>query len=226
VKLLVVEDDPTLADFIAKGLRQAGFVVDLCVDGKDALFRVATESYDLMIMDRMLPQVDGLTIIRTLRASANQTPVLILSALDDVDQRVEGLAAGADDYLTKPFAFKELLARVQALLRRQAPVNGSGTQLQVADVLLDLAKQKVWVDGLAVAMQPREIRLLEYLMRHEGQLISRTMLLENVWEYHFDPQTNIVDVHISRLRQKLDKNRSGSLIQTVRGAGYVLAAHT
>ena len=226
MKLLVVEDDPTLADFIAKGLRQAGFVVDLCVDGKDALFRVATESYDLMIMDRMLPQVDGLTIIRTLRASANQTPVLILSALDDVDQRVEGLAAGADDYLTKPFAFKELLARVQALLRRQAPVNGSGTQLQVADVLLDLAKQKVWVDGLAVAMQPREIRLLEYLMRHEGQLISRTMLLENVWEYHFDPQTNIVDVHISRLRQKLDKNRAGSLIQTVRGAGYVLAAHT
>ncbi|WP_273283926.1 MULTISPECIES: response regulator transcription factor [Reinekea] len=226
MKLLVVEDDPTLADFIAKGLRQAGFVVDLCVDGKDALFRVATESYDLMIMDRMLPQVDGLTIIRTLRASANQTPVLILSALDDVDQRVEGLAAGADDYLTKPFAFKELLARVQALLRRQAPVNGLGTQLQVADVLLDLAKQKVWVDGLAVAMQPREIRLLEYLMRHEGQLISRTMLLENVWEYHFDPQTNIVDVHISRLRQKLDKNRSGSLIQTVRGAGYVLAAHT
>jgi two-component system OmpR family response regulator len=226
VKLLVVEDDPTLADFIAKGLRQAGFVVDLCVDGKDALFRVMTESYDLMIMDRMLPQVDGLTIIRTLRASANQTPVLILSALDDVDQRVEGLAAGADDYLTKPFAFKELLARVQALLRRQAPVNGLGTQLQVADVLLDLAKQKVWVDGLAVAMQPREIRLLEYLMRHEGQLISRTMLLENVWEYHFDPQTNIVDVHISRLRQKLDKNRSGSLIQTVRGAGYVLAAHT
>lgn len=226
MKLLVVEDDPTLADFIAKGLRQAGFVVDLCVDGKDALFRVATESYDLMIMDRMLPQVDGLTIIRTLRASANQTPVLILSALDDVDQRVEGLAAGADDYLTKLFAFKELLARVQALLRRQAPVNGSGTQLQVADVLLDLAKQKVWVDGLAVAMQPREIRLLEYLMRHEGQLISRTMLLENVWEYHFDPQTNIVDVHISRLRQKLDKNRAGSLIQTVRGAGYVLAAHT
>ncbi|ATX75909.1 MAG: response regulator transcription factor [Reinekea forsetii] len=226
MKLLVVEDDPTLADFIAKGLRQAGFVVDLCVDGKDALFRVMTESYDLMIMDRMLPQVDGLTIIRTLRASANQTPVLILSALDDVDQRVEGLAAGADDYLTKPFAFKELLARVQALLRRQAPVNGLGTQLQVADVLLDLAKQKVWVDGLAVAMQPREIRLLEYLMRHEGQLISRTMLLENVWEYHFDPQTNIVDVHISRLRQKLDKNRSGSLIQTVRGAGYVLAAHT
>ena len=226
MKLLVVEDDPTLADFIAKGLRQAGFVVDLCVDGKDALFRVMTESYDLMIMDRMLPQVDGLTIIRTLRASANQTPVLILSALDDVDQRVDGLAAGADDYLTKPFAFKELLARVQALLRRQAPVNGLGTQLQVADVLLDLAKQKVWVDGLAVAMQPREIRLLEYLMRHEGQLISRTMLLENVWEYHFDPQTNIVDVHISRLRQKLDKNRSGSLIQTVRGAGYVLAAHT
>ena len=226
MKLLVVEDDPTLADFIAKGLRQAGFVVDLCVDGKDALFRVMTESYDLMIMDRMLPQVDGLTIIRTLRASANQTPVLILSALDDVDQRVERLAAGADDYLTKPFAFKELLARVQALLRRQAPVNGLGTQLQVADVLLDLAKQKVWVDGLAVAMQPREIRLLEYLMRHEGQLISRTMLLENVWEYHFDPQTNIVDVHISRLRQKLDKNRSGSLIQTVRGAGYVLAAHT
>ena len=226
MKLLVVEDDPTLADFIAKGLRQAGFVVDVCIDGKDALFRVATESYDLMIMDRMLPQVDGLTIIRTLRASDNQTPVLILSALDDVDQRVEGLAAGADDYLTKPFAFKELLARVQALLRRQAPVNGSGTQLQVADVLLDLAKQKVWVDGVAVAKQPREIRLLEYLMRHEGQLISRTMLLENVWEYHFDPQTNIVDVHISRLRQKLDKNRSGSLIQTVRGAGYVLAAQT
>ncbi|WP_428240439.1 response regulator transcription factor [Gynuella sp.] len=225
MKILVVEDDKILSDFIGKGLREAGFLVEQCTDGKEGLFILASESFDLIIMDRMLPNVDGLTIIRTIRASGNMTPVLILSALDEVDQRVDGLSAGADDYLTKPFSFKELLARVQALLRRQNQTNTDTTVLQVADIKLDLSRQKVWLGDALINMQPREFRLLEYLMRHEGQLVSRTMLLENVWEYHFDPQTNIVDVHISRLRQKLDKNRSISCIRTVRGAGYVLEAN-
>ncbi|AJQ95920.1 response regulator transcription factor [Gynuella sunshinyii] len=225
MKILVVEDDKTLSDFIGKGLREAGFLVEQCADGKEGLFILASESFELIIMDRMLPNVDGLTIIRTIRASGNMTPVLILSALDEVDQRVDGLSAGADDYLTKPFSFKELLARVQALLRRQNQTSTDSTVLQVANIKLDLSRQKVWLGDELINMQPREFRLLEYLMRHEGQLVSRTMLLENVWEYHFDPQTNIVDVHISRLRQKLDKNRSVSCIRTVRGAGYVLEAH-
>lgn len=221
LKILVVEDDATLADFISKGLNEAGYQVEVIQDGKQALLRSATQSYDLIVLDRMLPQLDGLTILRTLRASQNQTPVLILSALSEVDQRVEGLTAGADDYLTKPFSFKELLARVQALLRRPVSSTLSATLLEVGPVRLDLSKQKAWVNGDEIGFQPREFRLLEYLMRHSGQLVSRTMLLENVWEYHFDPQTNIVDVHISRLRQKLDKDRAVSMIKTVRGAGYV-----
>jgi two-component system OmpR family response regulator len=225
VKVLVVEDDSTLADFVSKGLKEAGYTVDVSNDGKEALVQSATEHYDLIVLDRMLPNVDGLTILRTLRASANLTPVIVLSALSEVDQRVEGLTAGADDYLTKPFSFKELLARVQVLLRRPQGLQSTATVLEIANVRVDISKQKVWVAGLEVNFQPREFRLLEYLMRHEGQLVSRTMLLESVWEYHFDPQTNIVDVHISRLRQKLDKDRTGSLIKTVRGAGYVFETH-
>ncbi len=224
MKILVVEDDPTLAAFICKGMQEAGYTVDQVQDGKEALMISATENYDLLILDRMLPNVDGLTILRTLRASNNVTPVLILSALSEVDQRVEGLTAGADDYLTKPFSFKELLARTQALLRRPKFSQNASTILECAQVKIDLSKQKVWVDGEEISFQPREFRLLEYLMRHEGQLVSRTMLLESVWDYHFDPQTNIVDVHISRLRQKLDKGRSVSLIKTIRGAGYVFEA--
>ncbi len=224
MKILVVEDDPTLAAFICKGMQEAGYTVDQVQDGKEALMISATENYDLLILDRMLPNVDGLTILRTLRASNNVTPVLILSALSEVDQRVEGLTAGADDYLTKPFSFKELLARTQALLRRPKFSQTASTILECAQVKIDLSKQKVWVDGEEISFQPREFRLLEYLMRHEGQLVSRTMLLESVWDYHFDPQTNIVDVHISRLRQKLDKGRSVSLIKTIRGAGYVFEA--
>ncbi|WP_196160439.1 response regulator transcription factor [Reinekea sp. G2M2-21] len=224
MKILVVEDDPTLAAFICKGMQEAGYTVDQVQDGKEALMISATENYDLLILDRMLPNVDGLTILRTLRASNNVTPVLVLSALSEVDQRVEGLTAGADDYLTKPFSFKELLARTQALLRRPKFSQNASTILECAQVKIDLSKQKVWVDGEEISFQPREFRLLEYLMRHEGQLVSRTMLLESVWDYHFDPQTNIVDVHISRLRQKLDKGRSVSLIKTIRGAGYVFEA--
>ena len=221
MKILVVEDDLTLADFIAKGLAEEGFNVELDADGRDALYLVASEAFDLIILDRMLPNVDGLTILRTLRASNSSTPVLILSALSDVDQRVEGLSAGADDYLTKPFAFKELLARVQVLLKRNSGQIQPVSVLQIANIRLDLSKQKVWVDDDEVSLQPRELRLLEYLMRHEGQVVSRTMLLENVWDYHFDPQTNVIDVHISRLRQKLDIKHAGSLIRTVRGSGYV-----
>ena len=225
MKILLIEDDKTLLQHVQQGLQQAGYSVDTCTDGKDGLFMAALETFDLLIVDRMLPKVDGLTIIRTLRASKNATPVLILSALDEVDQRVEGLAAGGDDYLTKPFAFKELLARVQALLRRAQQPLESVAELRAQDVRLDLIRQKVWVGDTSVAMQPREFRLLEYLMRHQGEVVSRTMLLENVWEYHFDPQTNIVDVHISRLRQKLDASRDKSLITTMRGVGYVLESN-
>lgn len=225
MKILLIEDDKTLLQHVQQGLQQAGYNVDTCSDGKDGLFMAASEIFDLLIVDRMLPKVDGLTIIRTLRASKNATPVLILSALDEVDQRVEGLAAGGDDYLTKPFAFKELLARVQALLRRAQQPLESVAELRAQDVRLDLIRQKVWVGDTSVSMQPREFRLLEYLMRHQGEVVSRTMLLENVWEYHFDPQTNIIDVHISRLRQKLDASRDKSLITTMRGVGYVLESN-
>lgn len=221
MKILVVEDDRTLADYIVRGLTEAGYRADSCTDGKDALYRAAAEDYDLMILDRMLPSVDGMTILRTLRASDKTLPVLILSALSDVDQRVEGLSAGADDYLTKPFAFAELLARVQVLLRRPGADSRQSTVLEAGHIRLDLSRQKVWVQGREIAFQPREFRLLEYLMRHAGQVVSRTMLLENVWDYHFDPQTNVVDVHISRLRQKLDHGQESSVIRTVRGAGYV-----
>ncbi|TCS36763.1 response regulator transcription factor [Reinekea marinisedimentorum] len=221
MKILLIEDDQILAEFISKGLKEEGYTVERVADGRDALFVVASEVFDLIILDRMLPNVDGMTLLRTLRAADNATPVIILSALADVDQRVEGLAGGADDYLTKPFAFKELLARVQVLLKRQSGQAQPVSVLDVANVRLDLRKQKVWVEGNEVSLQPRELRLLEYLMRHEGQVVSRTMLLENVWDYHFDPQTNVIDVHISRLRQKLDTHKGSSLIRTVRGAGYV-----
>lgn len=223
MRILVIEDDANVAGFVAKGLREAGHVVDVADNGKDGLFLATTEAYDALVLDRMLPQVDGLTVLRTLRASGSAVPVLLLSALGDVDDRVQGLRAGGDDYLTKPFAFVELLARIEVLARRPRAGAAPETALRVADLELDLLARTVRRAGVAIELQPREFRLLEYLMRHAGQVVTRTMLLEAVWDYHFDPQTNVIDVHVSRLRAKLDKGHPRPLIHTVRGAGYRLA---
>lgn len=222
-KLLVIEDDKEIAGYIKKGLQEALHSVDLADNGKDGLFLATTEIYDALIIDRMLPGVDGLTILRTLRGSGNMTPAIILSALGEVDDRVSGLRSGGDDYLVKPFAFSELLARVEALLRRSAsPGTAAQTELIVGDLKLDLLSRKVTRAGQEIELQPREFRLLEFLIRHKGQVITRTMLLEHVWDYHFDPQTNVIDVHISRLRSKIDKGHKTQIIRTVRGAGYII----
>ncbi|MEH6556483.1 MAG: response regulator transcription factor [Oceanicoccus sp.] len=221
MRILLIEDDISVADYIGKGLRQNGYTVDHSADGEEGLSLSRSEEYDVLIVDRMLPNVDGLTIIQTLRAADNKSPVLILSALGEVDDRVKGLKAGGDDYLVKPFAFAELLARIEALLRRQKS-SITETKLKVADLEMDLLAHKVTRKGEAFNLQPREYKLLEYLMKHAGQVVTRTMLLENVWEYHFDPQTNVIDVHISRLRQKIDKDFDRQLLSTVRGAGYML----
>jgi len=221
MRILVIEDDSSVLDYISRGLRESGFTVDQAGDGKEGLFRASSEKYDAMVVDRMLPGVDGLTIIKTLRGADNNTPALILSALGEVDDRVKGLKAGGDDYLVKPFAFAELLARIEALLRRKES-SAAQTRLRVADLEMDLLSHKVTRAGKSLNLQPREFRLLEYLMKHAGQVVTRTMLLENVWDYHFDPQTNVIDVHISRLRQKLDKEFDKPLLKTVRGAGYML----
>jgi two-component system OmpR family response regulator len=221
MRILLIEDDDQLAAYLQKALEEVGMVVDRVADGKDGLFMAAGESYDALIVDRMLPSLDGLSILRTLRASENRVPVLVLSALGEVDDRVQGLQAGGDDYLVKPFAFAELHARLEALLRR-----GSGdapeTRLTVFDLEMDLLARAVTRAGRKIELQPREFRLLEYLMRHAGQVVTRTMLLENVWDYHFDPQTNVIDVHISRLRAKIDRDFDQPLLHTVRGAGYLL----
>ncbi len=221
MRILVIEDDREMAAYLAKGLREAGAVVDAVHDGREGLFMAAGESYDALVVDRMLPSLDGLSIIRTLRASGNRTPVLVLSALGEVDDRVEGLRAGGDDYLVKPFAFSELHARLDALNRRSEGAAPT-TRLTVGDLEMDLLTRKVTRSGQSVSLQPREFRLLEYLMRHADQVVTRTMLLESVWDYHFDPQTNVIDVHISRLRGKLDKQFDKPLLHTVRGAGYML----
>ena len=196
-------------------------VVDRAADGKDGLFLAMSESYDVLIVDRMLPNLDGLSILRTLRASNKHTPVLILSALGEVDDRVQGLRAGGDDYLVKPFSFAELHARIEALLRRGS-AEMPQTQLLVRDLKMDLLSRQVSRSGKVIELQPLEYRLLEYLMRHVGQVVTRTMLLENVWDYHFDPQTNVIDVHISHLRNKIDKDFDPPLLHTVRGAGYII----
>jgi two-component system OmpR family response regulator len=225
VRLLIIEDDEDVASYVKNGLEQAGYTVDAAANGKDGLFLATTESYDGIIVDRMLPGVDGLTIIRTLRASDISTPALVLSALGEVDDRVAGLKAGGDDYLVKPFEFVELQARIEALLRRQRSTADAGaTVLQVADLTLDLLRRKVERAGQRIELQPKEFQLLEYLMRHTGQVVTRTMLLEAVWNYHFDPQTNVIDVHMSRLRTKIDKDFDQPLLHTVRGAGYRLEA--
>jgi two-component system, OmpR family, response regulator len=223
VRILVIEDDKDVASFIRNGLSQAGCNVDHAANGRDGLFLATTESYDAMVVDRMLPGIDGLTVIRTLRASSNTTPVLILSALGEVDDRVKGLKAGGDDYLVKPFAFSELLARLEALARRaKSAVDAPATVLRAGDLEMDLLRREVRRAGKPIDLQPREFQLLEFLLRHVGQVVTRTMLLEGVWDYHFDPQTNVIDVHVSRLRSKIDKGFDRPLLHTVRGAGYRL----
>jgi two-component system OmpR family response regulator len=224
MRVLVIEDDNDVAAYLGKALREVGAVVDRAADGKEGLLLAATEPYDVLVVDRMLPGLDGLSILRTLRASGNAVPALILSALGDVDDRVAGLRAGGDDYLAKPFAFSELQARIEALLRRARPTTAE-TTLRVGDLEMDLLARELTRGGRRIELQPREFRLLEYLMRHAGQVVSRTMLLENVWDYHFDPQTNVVDVHVSRLRRKIDAGFDTPILHTVRGAGYMLRAN-
>lgn len=221
MRILVVEDDTDVSRYMKRGLTEAGHVVDVAESGTDGLAMAREERFDVLIVDRMLPGMDGLTLIETLRRDNRKVPVLILSALGELGDRVVGLRAGGDDYLPKPFAFEELLARVEALARRnyQGAVE---TQLKVADLEMDVLSRKVRRQGQTINLQPREFRLLEYLMRHSGQVVTRTMLLENVWDYHFDPQTNVIDVHVSRLRSKIDRDFDIPLLQTVRGAGYML----
>lgn len=221
--ILVIEDDEKAASYMIKGLAESGYVVDHANNGRDGLFLATSGNFDALVIDRMLPGLDGISVIQALRAAKITTPVLILSALGQVDDRVNGLRAGADDYLTKPFAFSELLARLEALLRRRSEQKAE-THLKVGDLEMDLLARTVKRAGKAVDLQPREFRLLEYLMRHAGQVVTRTMLLESVWDYHFDPQTNVIDVHVSRLRQKIDKGFDKPLLHTIRGAGYSLRA--
>ena len=223
MKLLVVEDDREAAAFLVKGLKESGHTVDHAADGREGLMLATTERFDAIILDRMLPGMDGLAIVAALRASDNATPVLILSALDQVDDRVRGLKAGGDDYLTKPYAFSELMARLESLLRRGAG-GKTETKLKVGELEIDLLARTVRRGATEIELLPREFRLLEYLARNAGHVVTRTMLLEQVWDYHFDPQTNVIDVHISRLRQKIDKGFTKPMLHTVRGAGYCLKA--
>ena len=223
MRVLVIEDDRETAQFLQKALRESGHSAELAFDGEDGLEAARAGGFDILIVDRMLPRLDGLTLVRTLRGEGARTPVLILSALGEVDDRVKGLRAGGDDYLTKPYAFSELLARIEALSRRLDPQEEQ-TRYAVGDLVLDRLSHRVTRGGEAIVLQPREYRLLEYLMRHAGQVVTRTMLLEHVWDYHFDPQTNVIDVHISRLRAKIDKNFEEPLLHTIRGAGYMMRA--
>jgi two-component system OmpR family response regulator len=220
MRILLIEDDKEAAAYLVKGLSESGHRVELAEHGRTGLEIARRDTFYAMIIDRMLPGIDGLSIIAALRAAKNQTPVLVLSALGDVDERVKGLRAGCDDYLGKPFAFSELLARLEALTRRTS----AETRLQVGDLEIDLLSRSVTRAAQSIELLPREFRLLEYLMRHAGHIVTRTMLLEKVWDHHFDPQTNVIDVHVSRLRQKIDKGFDSPLLHTVRGAGYTLKA--
>jgi two-component system OmpR family response regulator len=221
MRFLVIDDDKETRDFIVQGLTESGHVADFAADGREGLFLALEGDYDAIVVDRMLPELDGLSIVQTLRSEQRRTPILILSALGEVDDRVEGLRKGGDDYLVKPFAFSELLARLEALARRRDSASAE-TRLTVGDLEMDLLGRRVKRAGRTIDLQPREFRLLEFLMRHSGQVVTRTMLLEKVWDYHFDPQTNVIDVHVSRLRAKIDKDFDPPLIHTVRGIGYVL----
>lgn len=223
MRILIIEDDNRTADYVSRGLNEAGHTVDVLRDGRDGLSQAAHEPYDVLVVDRMLPGLDGLSLVKALRASKVVTPVLFLTALGGVDDRVDGLEAGADDYMIKPFAFSEFLARINALLRRP-PVVAEKTVLQVADLELDLVRRTVKRAGKAIELQPREFKLLEVLMRNEGRVVTRTMLLERVWDFHFDPKTSVVETHISRLRSKLDKPFGAQLLHTVRNIGYSLHA--
>ncbi len=223
MRYLVIEDDPQMGPFIAQGLREAGHVVDLVSNGRDGLFLASTEHYDALIMDRLLPLMDGLAVIGVLRGTGRHTPVLIISALSDVDERIRGLRAGGDDYLVKPFAFQEMLARLDAIVRRAQPSQAASTvRLRVSDLEMDVSSRQVRRAGQSIDLKPQEFRLLEFMMRHAGQVVTWTMILESVWDYHFDPQTNVIDVHVSRLRAKIDREHAQPLIHTVRGAGYCL----
>ncbi|WP_420547990.1 response regulator transcription factor [Curvivirga sp.] len=221
MRILVIEDESDVADFIAKGLMENGFAVDIANDGQNGLFLATEEAYDVVVLDRMLPKISGLSLLKLLRENDIQVPVLILSALGDVDNRVEGLRSGADDYMVKPFSISELVARIHVLLKRSGPFS-SESSLQVADLTMDLLTRRVERQGKLIELKPREFQLLEYMMRHAGQVVTRTMILEHVWDYNFDPQTNVIDVHISRLRKKLNSDFEGELLHTVRGAGYRL----
>jgi two-component system OmpR family response regulator len=221
MKLLLVEDDIEAAAYLKRALSEAGHTVDVANSGRDGLMLAAGETYDVIVLDRLLPEIDGLAILRTIRASGVKTPVLLLTALGGIDDRVEGLEAGGDDYLVKPFAFAELLARVNALARRPPPQEVQ-TEAAVADLKVDFLRRAVTRAGQRIDLQPKEYQLLEYLMRNAGRIVTRTMLLESVWHFHFDPKTNIVETHMSRLRSKIDRGHARELIHTVRGAGYVL----
>jgi two-component system OmpR family response regulator len=221
MRFLLIEDDIETAAYIVRGLKEHGHNVDQAQSGRDGLFLAGSESYDTIILDRMLPGMDGLAIVKMLRGMDVKTPILFLTAMGGIDDRVDGLNAGGDDYLVKPFVFAELMARVNALARRP-PLSAQQTVLRVGDLEMDLLKRKVMRGASEVELQPREFMLLEFLMRHAGQVVTRTMLLEGVWDFHFDPKTNIVETHISRLRAKIDRGHDAGLIQTVRGSGYVI----
>jgi two-component system OmpR family response regulator len=222
MRLLIIEDDRESADYLVKAFREVGYVADLAGDGEEGLALADSGDYDVLVIDRMLPKRDGLAVIGALREKGNRTPVLILSALGQVDDRIKGLRAGGDDYLPKPYSFAELQARVEVLARRRGARGGEETSYKVGDLELDRLSHSVKRGTTEIDLQPREFRLLEYLMKHAGQVVTRTMLLENVWDYHFDPQTNVIDVHISRLRSKIDKGFERPLLHTIRGAGYMI----
>jgi len=221
MRVLVIEDDRETAQFLVKSLKESGHAADTAADGEAGLELAQAGQHDVLIVDRMLPKMDGLALIKTLRSDGVRTPVLVLSALGEVDDRVKGLRAGGDDYLTKPYAYSELLARIEALSRRVVPEEQE-TRYAVGDLVLDRLSHRVTRGGEPIPLQPREYRLLEYLMKNAGQVVTRTMLLEHVWDYHFDPQTNVIDVHVSRLRSKIDKQFEKPLLHTVRGAGYMI----
>ena len=223
-RILCIEDDPTTSDYIAKSLGEAGHTVETVANGRDGLLRASDGSYDAIVLDRMFPGMDGIAVLTALRAAGVATPVVMLSALASLDERVRGLRAGSDDYLTKPFAVAELLARIEAVQRRGAAIPGDTplTQISYSDLDVDLLARRVTRGGKRIDLQPREFRLLEFLLRNQGQVVTRTMLLESVWDYHFDPGTNVIDVHVSRLRKKLDEGGARPLLHTVRGAGYRL----